>query len=59
MGSKRKKVIELFSAPKVYRQESVRERIEREKKRFEKANKERLQRLADARKRIGNKKDRD
>ncbi|CAI8948342.1 hypothetical protein EMIT07CA2_550125 [Brevibacillus sp. IT-7CA2] len=59
MKKESKKVIDLYSAPRVYRPESVQQRMERERKSIEKANNELLQRLIEARRKLSNKKDRD
>jgi hypothetical protein len=57
--SKHRKVIDLWSAPKVYRPEPLQKRLEKEKKRLEHLDQERFQRLAEARKKVEqNKKDR-
>lgn len=61
MGTYRKHVIHLFSAPRPYRPESLEKRKVREEERLEQLDQERFQRLAEARKRLSrrNQKDRD
>ncbi|MGG4461962.1 hypothetical protein ABEX29_27020 [Brevibacillus porteri] len=59
MGTGDKKVIDLYSAPRPYRPETVQQRMEKEKKRIEKANNELIERLKDARNKVSNKKDKE
>jgi hypothetical protein len=55
VGSKDKKMIDFYSIPKAYRPEPLYKRLEKERKWLEQLDQNRMQRLAEARKRLDKK----